>query len=105
MRNRELQVNQVLGDLIAEALNLGAEKIEVELKYGKEEVAAMKGSLGFGIATLDSSSPEAETLRDELCELEEKTRAIEVDGRKYRLSVETYDSFGETAFRVFLNSG
>ncbi len=103
MSNREDQVSQTLEDLIAKALDFGADELEIEYKDGKEEVAVMKGSLGFGIASLDSSSPEAETLREELCEIEEKSRIIRVDNRRYGVRVETYDSFGETAFRVFLN--
>lgn len=103
MSNREDKVNQVLRDLIAKALNLGAVELEVEYKDGKEEVAAMKGPLGFGVASLDSSSPEAEALREELCEIEERSRIVSVDGRECGLRVETYDSFGETAFRLFLS--
>ncbi len=103
MSNRENEVSQVLRELIGKALSLGADELEIEYKDGKEEVAVMKGSLGFGIASLDSSSPEAETLREELCEIEEKDGTIRVDGRECGLRVETYDSFGETAFRLFLN--
>ncbi len=103
MSNREDQVSPVLTDLIAKALEFGADELEIEYKDGKEEVAVMKGSLGFGIASLDSSSPEAETLREELSEIEENSRTIRVDSRRFGVRVETYDSFGETAFRVFLN--
>ena len=49
------------------------------------ELFQTKGSLGFGIASLDSRSPEAETLREELWELEEKSQVIQVNlGRARR---------------------
>ena len=48
MRNKEDQASQLPRDLVANALNLGADELEVEYRHGKEEVAAMKGSLGFG---------------------------------------------------------
>lgn len=47
MSYREDKVNKVLKDLITKALNLGVDELEVEYKDGKEEVAVMKGSLGF----------------------------------------------------------
>lgn len=92
----------VLYDLIAKALEIGADRLEVEYKDGYEEIFAMTGTMGAGIARLDSESAEAASLREELSEIEGKRKRINVPDRVCSLRVETYDSFGETAFRILL---
>jgi hypothetical protein len=44
----------VLESLIAKALELHADSLEIEYKDGQEEVCAMRGCVGVGIASLDS---------------------------------------------------
>jgi hypothetical protein len=90
----------VLEPLAAEAIRLGAETLEVEYKGGCEEVFAMKGGFGFGIARLRSSSPEAESLRQELYALTKRSRRITVGEHCYSLRSRVYESFGENAFCV-----
>ncbi len=64
---------------------------------------AAKTGLGYGIASLASSSPDASTLREELDRMaKRKRRRIEVDGYEYDLRCDTYDSFGDEAFRLQL---
>ena len=56
----------ILEPLLAKAIGLGADQLEVEYKDGSEEVFAMKSGVGLGIASFRSSSPEAKSLRNEL---------------------------------------
>lgn len=88
--------------LAAEAIRRGADALDVEYKDGYEEVFAMTGAVGYGIARLRSSGPEAASLRKELRGITRRKRRIRVDGRDYELRGRAYDSFGEEAFRVEL---
>ena len=89
-----------LAELVSKAIGLGAEGLEIEYKDHHEEVTAMKGSMGIGIVALRSDSKEAIALRDELWKHRRKMKKLEVAGVNYKLKVSTFDSFGETAFRV-----
>jgi hypothetical protein len=92
--------------LAAEAIGAGANMLEIEYKDGNEEVYAMTGNcgcgLGYSIALLPSSSPEAASLRKELHGMVARNRRIRVAGCDYVLRCSKYDSFGEDAFRVEL---
>jgi len=94
----------ILVALISKAIGLGADGIEVEYKDRHEEVAAVKGRLGVGIASLRSDSKEAIRLRDELRRLRKKTKKVEIEGVGYQLKVSAFDSFGEMAFHVEIRS-
>jgi hypothetical protein len=86
--------------LAGEAIRLGADLVEVEYKDGSEEVFAVRGGVGHGIARFRSSSPEAAKLREELHRIVTRKRQIVVGGLQYELRGSVYDSFGEEAFRV-----
>jgi len=90
----------VLEQLATQAIRLGADAMELEYKDGHEEVFALLGEGGYGIARLPSSSPEAEELRRELYDLTKKRRRVAAGGLEYELRARVYDSFGEDAFRV-----
>ena len=90
----------IVDHFAAEAIRLGADRLEVEYKDGREQIDACKQSLGFGIGSLDTSDPAAEELRDELWAMRRRKREITVDGVRYELRCSVFDSFGETAFRV-----
>ncbi len=92
----------VVQRLVAEAIRLGADALDVEYKDGYEEVFAMSGAVGYRIARLRSSSPEAASLRKELHGLTRRKRRVRVDDRDYELRGRAYDSFGEEAFHVEL---
>ncbi len=89
-----------LAELLTKVIELGGDGLEVEHKDGYEEITAMKGNLGFGIGDIKSDSPEATALRDELWSLRNRTKRIEVMGTLYKARVTTFNSFGETAYRV-----
>jgi hypothetical protein len=92
--------DDVLGQLVAKAVAYGADRLEIEYKDGHEQVCAMKGSFGVGIARFPSLSDEARCLRAHLHAIRRKGRRITTDAGDFLLRASTYDSFGETAYRV-----
>jgi hypothetical protein len=50
--------SDVVGALVSgQAMEVGADEVEVEYRNGNEEACGLKGGMGFGIASLRSSSP------------------------------------------------
>jgi len=90
----------VLAGLVAQAVAYGANSLEIECKDGHEEVCAMKGSVGFGIASFPSASEEARDLRGRLHSMGRKGKTIRTPAGDFRVTVSSYESFGETAYRV-----
>jgi len=90
----------ILATLVSKAISLGADGLEIEYKDSHEEVTAMTGNMGIGIATLLSDSKEAAALRDELWKHRRKMKKIEIGGVNYNLKVSAFESFGETAYRI-----
>lgn len=86
--------------MVRDALQHGADALEIEYKDGREDVCALKGGIGFGIASIESSSDEARALREQLYAIGKEGKIISVGGESYHVAVITYDSFGEDAFRV-----
>ena len=100
MPNKASSSDDLLAGLVTQAVQLGADELEIEYKDGFEEVCAMKNGMGFGIASLDSSSDEACDLRERLCAIGSKGATISAGGANFVLKVSTYDSFGEDVYRV-----
>ena len=95
--------NNPIIKFVSKAIDIGAYEIEVEYKNGREEIIALKGSVGFGIASLDADSDEASHLRNQLCEIEDKKKTIvRINETEYKLKINTYESFGETVFRLMI---
>lgn len=92
----------VLEGLAERALSLGADTLEVEYRDGHEEVVAMKGNVGVGIAQFPSNQPTAGRLRAELYALTSRKRRTIVAGHEVEMRAREYDSFGESAFSVEL---
>ena len=92
--------DDILTRLVTEAVRQGADELEIEYRDGCEEVCAMKGGVGLGIASLDSSGEEACALREQLRAIGKKGGTITAGTASFRLHVSTYDSFGEDAYRV-----
>ena len=97
--------DHILARLVFDALQHGADELDIEYKDGREEVFAVKGAMGLGIASLDSSGEEATTLRKQLYAVVRKGKTIRVQRARYRLTATVYDSFGEDAFRVTIRRG
>ena len=89
-----------LAQWLSRVIELGGDGLEVQYKDGCEQITAMKANLGFGIGDIMSDSPQATALRDELWSLRNRTTRFEVGGTVYRARVTTFNSFGETGFRV-----
>ena len=92
----------ILQRLLAKAIGLGADQLEIEYKDGAEEVFAMKSGVGLGIGSFRSSSPEAKSLRNELYALAKKRQRAKIDEHTYELRARIFDNFGEDAFRIAL---
>ena len=72
----------ILEPLLAKAISLGANQLEVEYKDRCEEVFAVKSGFGLGIANFRSSSPEAKSLLSGLYALAKK-EAMREDRRTH----------------------
>jgi len=90
----------LIAQLVAKTVELGGNELDVEYKDGHESVCAMKNNVGFGIASLNSSSADAREFRNRLYAMTKKKDVITIQGKSYTLKAEVYDSFGEDAFRV-----
>jgi hypothetical protein len=90
----------ILADIVARVLAAGATDFEAEDEDGREQVCAMKGLKGFGVASFRSDSQEARELRKRLSALKEKPGKITIQGVEYVLRAMVWDSCGEGWFRV-----
>ena len=97
---KSTQEVSVVNELVAKAIETGADFFEVEYKDGYEEVCAFKGVLGSGIARFKADSNEACSLRDELNQMRKKGKRIPIGDQDYKIRVDIYESFGEDVFRV-----
>ena len=97
-----MELKGILRTPVKEALRFGADYLEIEYKDGYELVFVMRSGIGCGIARFESSTPEASALRKGLYSLARKKRRMVLDDPQCELRVHTYDSFGETAFRIRL---
>ena len=86
--------------LVSKAILAGGDSLEVRYKDRHEEVLLNHGSLGIGLCQLESSSPEAKALREDLYKLAKAKRRVTVNGQEYEFRSRIFDSFGEHAFRV-----
>ena len=94
----------LLEDLCEHALSLGAQSIEVEYKDRREWVFAREGHIAISVANFASSSQDAKELRENLYAARKKPVRIAIGGQVRILKVHVYDSFGEDAFRVRIES-
>ncbi len=93
------RIPDVLVEVVARVLAVGATEFEVEHKDGEELVLACNGPVGVGIAAYRSDTDEASELRRQLYAAKKKRREIVHAGVTYALRVEIFDSFGEDTFR------
>ena len=102
---RRTESNDILLELAAKTLAVGAYEMQVEYEDRKEHVLAFQEGVGFGIASLDASSEEAQALRAALYQIRRKQRIVTIEGVEYRLRVQIHESFGEDVFRVRIKKG
>ena len=103
MLSKHSETSDVLLELVARAIKVGADDMEIEYKNGREEVFAVSSGIGAGIASLDSKSEEARLLREELYAIARKKRVVRISGSSYTVRVQIFDGFGEDAFRVTIS--
>jgi hypothetical protein len=87
----------MLTEFLQKAIALNADRLEIEYKDRKEWITAFRGSLGFGIGSVDSAQ------RDELFEdlkRFRKSKQAALLGKVYRLSFSESESFGETVYEM-----
>jgi hypothetical protein len=105
MTSRRSESNDILLELMAKTLAVGAHEMQVEYKDRKELVLAFQEGIGFGIASLDASSEEAQALREVLYQIRRKQKIVTIEGVEYRIRVRIHQSFGEDAFRITIKKG
>ena len=102
---RRTESNDILLVLVAKTLAVGAYEMQVEYEDRKEHVFAFQEGVGFGIASLDASSEEAQALREALYQIRRKQKIVSIEGVEYRLRARIHQSFGEDVFRVTIKKG
>ena len=104
--NNKTQAFELLQSIIEEAINMGADIVELEYAYEGMEVTYLVGIRGIGSLlkdrTLESSIID---LIIELAKLQNKSSGVMkfvIGDKVHRIKVEEYESFGETSFRLYL---
>jgi hypothetical protein len=87
----------MLLQLLEKAISLGGTSVEIEHRYGKEEITAFNGPIGFGIACLEGE--DGKSLFTEMDQLRKTRRAL-IGGVEHRLVFSGYESFGEWVHRI-----
>jgi hypothetical protein len=101
---RRTESNDILLELVAKTLAVGATEMQVEYEDREEHVLAFQEGVGFGIARLDASSEEAQALREALYQIKRKQKIVTIEGVEYRLRARIHQSFGEDVFRVTIKT-
>jgi hypothetical protein len=87
----------MMPDLLQRAMDLNADRLEIEYKDGAEWITAFRGNLGLGIGSVDSTK--RDKLFEDLKQLK-KSKQVTMLGVVYRLSFSEYESFGETVYEI-----
>jgi hypothetical protein len=97
---------QKLQQILQEAVDGGADSIELEYVEDGLEVSYMLGGTGIGAVLSDHVlASEVIGLIIDRAKLEYKSRGVMswmLFGRQHNITAEEYDSFGESAFRLIL---
>jgi len=87
----------MLEDLLKNAVEMGADAVEIEYEDGARLVSAFCGPTGLGIARLDAAQWDA--VYEQMKEMKRKRRIV-LDGTSYRLAFSRYQSFDEWVFVI-----
>lgn len=104
--DRMKKASLTLHSMIEEALQTGADSIELEYVAEGLEVTYVFGDRGIG-EIIDNRRVISEIVREliEQAKLEHQSRGIlewAYGGKSYKIHVEEHESFGESAFRLIL---
>src|SRR5215469_16018241 len=102
---RRTDSNDILLKLVAKTLAVGAYEMQIEYEGRKEYVFAFQEGVGFGIASLDASSEDAQALREALYQIRRKQKIVTIEGVEYCLRARIHELFGEDVFRVTIKKG
>jgi len=91
----------VLARFLKTVIKLGADELDFEYKGSELVVFAISGSTGVGIGWVESNSKDCRRLIDQIMSAK-KSKRVEIAGVTWGIFVSTYDSSGETAWRVKL---
>ncbi len=87
----------MLENLLRKAVEIGADRVEIEYRDGAELVTAFRGPVGIGISWIDSAH--RDVLFREMQDLKKRRKAT--FGRNiYRLTFSKYDSFMEWVYVI-----
>ena len=103
--NNEAEVLRVLGGILEEALDAGANVVELEYMDGGLEACYMLGNIGIGALIKPELEGEVIRIIVKKAKLGKRTRGkmhIELSGERHSIIVEEYESFGEPAFKLIL---
>lgn len=92
----------MLDHLLTKAVEIGADRIEIECEEGSRLVTAVGGSVGVGIARLDAT--QWTIIFEEMKEMK-KQRKVVLGGNPYRLAFSRYQSFDEWVFVIQTDAG
>ena len=82
----------MLEDILRKAVEIGADRVEIEYKDGAELVSAFRGPVGIGISSIDSTH--RGLLFRELQDLKKRKKAT-LGCSTYSLTSAKHESFGE----------
>ena len=87
----------MLEDLLRKAVEIGADRVEIEYRDGAELVTAFRGPVGVGISSIDSAH--WDVLLREMQDLKKRRKAT--FGRNiYRLTFSKYESFMDWVYVI-----
>lgn len=84
---------------------MGANRIELEYKFGREEITAFRDFIGWSMGCLDPKSEEASDLRDHFNELYISMKAtVQVNNINLPIVASMYESFEGNVFRLIVGT-
>ena len=108
MSNRvsdETEALQVLGGILEEAMDAGANVVELEYVDSGLEACYMLGNIGIGTPIKAELEGELIRIIAKKAKLGKRPRGrmhMDLNGQKHTIIVEEYQSFGELAFKLIL---
>jgi hypothetical protein len=103
--NNEAEVLRVLGGILEEAIDAGANVVELEYVDSGLEACYMFGNMGIGTLIKPELEGEVISIIVKKAKLGKRLSGkmqMELNGEKHSIIVEEYESFGETAFKLIL---
>jgi hypothetical protein len=90
----------MLNELLGKAIDLGADRIEIEYKDRSEFVTAYRGPVGIGIGMLNAE--QRDKVFAEIEKMKKQRGKITLRNNAYKLKYSEYESFGELVYVIAL---